>query len=258
MYALKYTHLIKEKVGRDTTVYDFYIDMRCFGEGYEEFYRRCQEEGTIFIRGKVAEITDQAETEQEAGCLVVIGEDTLLGERIRIPVDMVVLCTAIEARRDAADLGRIFGVSQGADGFFLEEHPKLGPLNTAMDGIFLAGCCQKPLDIPDTVSQASGAAAKSLSLAARGRVAVPPTIAVIDADICIGCRMCLELCPYGAIHFNARKGVSQVNPAVCKGCGSCSAFCPSGAAGSRHFTKPQVFAEIDGIFEAMAPSGGNS
>jgi heterodisulfide reductase subunit A len=257
MYALKYTHLIKEKVGHDTKVYDFYIDMRCFGEGYEEFYRRCQEEGTIFIRGKVAEITDQAENEQEEGCLVVIGEDTLLAEPIRIPVDMVVLCTAIEARHDAAALGRIFGVSQGADGFFLEEHPKLGPLNTAMDGIFLAGCCQKPMDIPDTVSQASGAAAKSLSLAARGRVAVPPTIAAIDADICIGCRMCLELCPYGAISFNARKGVSEVNPAVCKGCGSCSAFCPSGAAGSRHFTKTQVFAEIDGIFEAMAPSGGN-
>ena len=251
MYALKYTHLLKEKVGPTTSVFDFYIDMRCYGKGYEEFYRRCQEEGTIFIRGRVAEISDQAVTPEEQGRLIVIGEDTLLAERIRIPVDMVVLCTAIEARRDAAALGRVFGVNQGADGFFLEEHPKLAPLNTAMDGVFLAGCCQKPMDIPDTVAQASGAAAKSLALATRGKVAVPPTISAIDPDICIGCKTCLALCPYGAISFNARKGVSEVNPAVCKGCGSCSAFCPSGAAGSRHFTQPQVFAEMDGIFNAM-------
>ena len=251
MYALKYSHLIKEKVGHHTPVYDFYIDMRCYGEGYEEFYRRCQEEGTVFVRGKVAEITDKARTPEEEGYLVAVAEDTLLGEQIRVPVDMVVLCTAIQARHDAADLGRVFGVNQGADGFFLEEHPKLGPLNTATDGVFLAGCCQKPMDIPDTVSQASGAAAKSLSLASRGRVEVPPTISAIDPDICVGCQMCIGLCPYGAISFNSRKGVSEINPAVCKGCGSCSAFCPSGAAGSRHFTSKQVFAEIDGIFDAI-------
>ena len=253
---MKYTHLLKEKVGHDTAVYDFYIDMRCFGEGYEEFYRRCQEEGTVFIRGKVAEVTDQAADDREAGHLVVISEDTLLGEPIRIPVDMVVLCTAIQARHDATALGRVLGINTGGDGFFLEEHPKLAPMNTAMDGIFLAGCCQKPMDIPDTVSQASGAAAKSLSLAARGQVAVPPTISAIDPDICIGCRMCIDLCPYGAIHFNPRKEVSEINPAVCKGCGSCSAHCPSGAAVSRHFTKTQIFAEIDGIFTSGGPAGG--
>ncbi len=250
MYALKYSHLIKEKVGHHTPVYDFYIDMRCFGKGYEEFYRRCQEEGTVFIRGKVGEITDQALTPEEEGYLIAIGEDTLLGQKVRVPVDMVVLCMAIEARQDAAEVGRVFGVNQGADGFFLEEHPKLGPLNTATDGVFLAGCCQKPMDIPDTVSQASGAAAKALSLATRGKVEVPPTISYIDPDICAGCRMCIDLCPYGAISFNRRKNVSEVNPAVCKGCGSCSAFCPSGAAGSRHFKSKQVFAEIDGIFDA--------
>jgi heterodisulfide reductase subunit A2 len=251
MYALKYSHLIKEKVGHGTPVYDFYIDMRCYGEGYEEFYRRCQEEGTTFIRGKVAEITDQAVTPEEQGCLVAVAEDTLLGERIRVPVDMVVLCTAIQARSDATELGRVFGVNQGSDGFFLEEHPKLAPLNTATEGVFLAGCCQKPMDIPDTVSQASGAAAKSLSLATLGQVEVSPTISAIDPDICVGCRQCIELCPYGAITFNALKGVSEINPAVCKGCGSCSAFCPSGAASSRHFRSKQVFAEIDGIFDAI-------
>jgi heterodisulfide reductase subunit A len=255
MYALKYTHLIKEKVGHDTRVYDFYIDMRCFGEGYEEFYRRCQEEGTTFIRGKVAEVTDVAERSEEEGKLIAIGEDTLIGRRLRVPVDMVILCTAIEARHDAGDVGRIFGVNQGADGFFLEEHPKLGPLNTATDGVFLAGCCQKPMDIPDTVSQASGAAAKALSLAARGKVEVPPTISWIDPDICIGCQVCIGLCPYGAIEFNERLGISEVNPAVCKGCGSCAAFCPSDAARMQHFKSRQIFAEIDGIMDTIAKLG---
>jgi heterodisulfide reductase subunit A len=251
MYALKYTHLIKEKVGHETRVYDFYIDMRCFGEGYEEFYQRCQEEGTLFIRGKVAEITDRPQTAAEQGHLIAIAEDTLLGRPVRVPVEMVILCTAMEARADAAQVGRIFGVNQGADGFFLEAHPKLGPLNTATDGVFLAGCCQKPMDIPDTVSQASGAAAKALSLATLGKVAVPPTISWIDPDICSGCQVCIDLCAYGAITYNPRLMVSEVNPALCKGCGSCSGFCPSGAAGSRHFQSRQVFAEIDGLMDAL-------
>ena len=251
MYALKYTHLIKEKVGHDTKVYDFYIDMRCFGKGYEEFYRRCQEEGTIFIRGKVAELTDQADTPEEKGKIIAIAEDTLLGMRLRVPVDMAILCTAIEARKDAPGVGRIFGVNIGADGFFLEEHPKLGPLNTATDGVFLCGCCQKPMDIPDAVSQASGAAAKALALATLGKVEISPTTSWIDPDICIGCQMCIALCPYGAIEFDERRSVSVVNEAVCKGCGSCSGVCPSGAAGIRHFRKKQLFAEIDGMMDAL-------
>ena len=255
MYALKYSHLIKEKVGHDTQVYDFYIDMRCFGEGYEEFYRRCQEEGTTFIRGKVAEISDQAQSPEEEGKLVAIAEDTLLGKRLRVPVDMVVLCSAIQARRDAVDVGRIFGVNIGSDGFFLEEHPKLGPLNTATDGVFLAGVCQSPKDIPDTVAQASGAAAKALSLATRGQVAVPSAISWIDPDICAGCQTCIGLCPYSAIEFDERRGVSVVNAAVCKGCGSCSGFCPSGAAQVAHFNKKQIFAEFDGLMDALEAVG---
>jgi heterodisulfide reductase subunit A-like polyferredoxin len=255
MYALKYTHLIKEKVGHDTKVYDFYIDMRCFGKGYEEFYERCQKEGTNFIRGKVAEITDQATTPEEKGKLVAIAEDTLLGSRIRVPVDMVVLCVAMEARKDAIDVGRVFGVNIGADGFFLEEHPKLGPLNTATDGVFLAGACQSPKDIPDTVAQASGAAAKALSLATKGYVQVPSTISWIDPDICSGCQMCIGLCPYSAIEFDELRGVSVINEAVCKGCGSCSGFCPSGAAQVKHFNKKQVFAEFEGIMDALESVG---
>ena len=255
MYALKYSHLIKEKVGHHAQVYDFYIDQRCFGKGYEEFYRRCQEEGTVFIRGKVAEISDQAQGAGEEGKLVAIAEDTLLGERIRVPVDMVVLCSAMEARADAVEVGRIFGVNPGTDGFFLEEHPKLGPLNTATDGVFLAGACQSPKDIPDTVAQASGAAAKALSLATRGEVQVPSAISWIDPEICSGCQTCIGLCAYGAISFDARRQISMVNGALCKGCGSCSTACPSNAAQVRHFRGKQVFAELDGIMEALSAVG---
>jgi heterodisulfide reductase subunit A len=255
MYALKYSHLIKEKVGRHVHVFDFYIDQRCFGKGYEEFYRRCQEEGTVFIRGKVAEITDQGESEAEAGRLVAIAEDTLLGERVRVPVDMVVLCSAMEARADTAAVGRLFGVNPGADGFFLEEHPKLGPLNTATDGVFLAGACQGPKDIPDAVAQASGAAAKSLSLATRGAVAVPSAISWIDPEVCSGCQTCIDLCAYGAIEYDPRRQVSVVNGALCKGCGSCSTACPANAAQVRHFQGKQIFAELDGIMDALAAVG---
>jgi heterodisulfide reductase subunit A len=165
---------------------------------------------------------------------------------------MVVLCMAMEARKDTPAVGRIFGINQGADGFFLEEHPKLAPLNTATDGVFLAGACQGPKDIPDTVSQASGAAAKALSLAKRGRVEVPSAISWIDPDKCAGCQVCIGLCPYNAIEFDPRRGVSVVNEALCKGCGSCSGFCPSSAAQIRHFMERQVFAELDGIIDAIS------
>ena len=168
---------------------------------------------------------------------------------------MVVLCSAIEARKDATDVGRVFGVNLGADGFFLEEHPKLGPLNTATDGVFLAGACQSPKDIPDTVAQASGAASKALSLGARGIVQIPSTISYIDPDVCAGCQTCIGLCPYSAIEFDELRGVSVINEAVCKGCGSCSGSCPSGAAQVKHFNKKQVFAEFEGIMDALESVG---
>ena len=188
MYALKYDHLIKDKAGHHVKIFNFYIDMRCFGKGYEEFYRRVQEEGVTFIRGRPAEITDQAQAPGEEGKLVVVCEDTLLGRNLRIPVDMAILCTAMEPRHDAAQVARVFGISQGMDKFFLEEHPKLGPVSTATDGIFLAGACQGPKDIPDAVSHASGAACQALALAARGEVTISPTTSRIK----IGRASCRE------------------------------------------------------------------
>jgi heterodisulfide reductase subunit A len=251
MYALKYGHLIKEKAGHDTEVYNFYIDMRCFGKGYEEFYRRLQEEGITFIRGKPGEITDQAIVPEEEGKLIIIGEDTLVGRKLRVPVDMVILCTAMEAAEDAAEVARVFGVNQGGDGFFLEEHPKLGPVSTATDGVFLAGTCQGPKDIPDAVSHAAGAAAQALALATKGKVEIPSTISWIDPNVCAGCQACINLCPYSAIEFDARRNVAVINEALCKGCGSCAGHCPSGAARIRHFTGRQIFAEIEGILDDL-------
>ena len=249
MYALKYAHLLKDKCGHHTEVYNFYIDMRCFGKGYEEFYKRVQSEGVRMVRGKASRV------EEKDGMLIVTAEDTLSERMVKVPVEMVILCTAMEPRSDANEVSRIFGISIGSDGFFLEEHPKLEPVSTPTSGVFLAGTCQGPKDIPDTVAQAKGAAAEALALSASGQVAVSPMISSIDPDICVGCQICIGLCAYSAIEFNVVKGVSEVNEAVCKGCGSCSAYCPSGAAKVRHFTDKQIFAEIDGIMNTVAEVG---
>jgi heterodisulfide reductase subunit A len=182
---------------------------------------------------------------------VVVGEDTLLGTRVRVPVDMVILCTAMEARADSTDVARIFGVAQGRDGFFLEEHPKLGPVSTASDGIYLAGTCQGPKDIPDAVAHASGGAAQALALAARGVVSISPTTSWINPDICVGCKVCVGLCPYSAIEFDERRRIAVINEAMCKGCGSCAGYCPSGAAQVKHFRQTQVFDEIDGMLDPL-------
>jgi heterodisulfide reductase subunit A len=244
MYALKYAHLLKDKCGHQTEVYNFYIDMRCFGKGYEEFYKRVQSEGVRMIRGKASRV------DEKDGMLIVTAEDTLSDRMLKVPVEMVILCTAMEARPDANEVARIFGISVGSDGFFQEEHPKLEPVSTPTSGVFLAGACQGPKDIPDTVAQAKGAASEALALSASGKVSVSPMISSIDPDICIGCQICIDLCAYSAIEFNPLKGISEVNEAVCKGCGSCAGYCPSGAAQIRHFTSRQIFAEIDGILAA--------
>ncbi|MGE5258637.1 MAG: FAD-dependent oxidoreductase [Hyphomicrobiales bacterium] len=241
MYALKYAHLLKDKCGHHTEVINFYIDMRCFGKGYEEFFKRVQSEGVRMVRGKAAKV------EEKDGRLIVKAEDTLSAAMLEVAVDMVILCTAMEPRATANEVARTFGITIGADGFFLEEHPKLEPVSTATSGVFLAGACQGPKDIPDTVAQAKGAAAEALALSSSGKVSVSPMISSIDPDICIGCQVCIGLCAYTAIEFNSLKGVSEVNEAICKGCGSCSAYCPSGAAKVRHFTDRQIFAEIDGL-----------
>jgi heterodisulfide reductase subunit A len=245
MYALKFAHLIHEKTHAE--VYDFYIDMRCFGKGYEEFYHRLLKEGTKFIRGRVSDITDLALTKKEEGKLLIRVEDTLLGTVRRIPVDMVILATGLEPGLDQNQLAKIFNISCSQDTFFLERHPKLAPVSTFSDGIYLAGTCQAPRDIPDTVAQAGGAAAEALALADKGTFALEPVTAEIDKDLCSGCQICVGLCPFSAIIYEKDEGHSEINDALCKGCGTCVAACPSGASQQKHFRDAQIFAEIEGI-----------
>ncbi|HXZ94950.1 MAG TPA: CoB--CoM heterodisulfide reductase iron-sulfur subunit A family protein, partial [Dehalococcoidia bacterium] len=249
MYALKYAHLTKELSKAD--VYQFYIDMRCFGEGYEEFYNRLSEEGVNFIRGKVAKVTDQATTDEEKGKLIVVAEDTLLGKMIRLPVDMVILCSALEARSDADNVARLFNLNRRADGFFLERHVKLDPVATPTDGIFIAGCCEGPRDIPDTVAQAEATAAKALSLISRGVVTTEAAISTIDEDICHGCGRCEEICTFHAPKVISKDGklVSSINEALCKGCGACAVVCPTGAISIKHFTQDEILAQVGALTE---------
>ncbi len=245
MYALKYGHLIKEKT--EAEVYNFYIDMRCFGKGYEEFYHRLLDEGVRFIRGKAAEVTDFPLSPNEKGKLIVRCEDTLAGVIRRVPVDMVILCAAIKSRQDAKEVSRIFSCSLSPDGFFLERHPKLAPVSTNTDGIFIAGCCQGPKDIPDSVAQGAAAASAVLSLISKGKVEIDAAISEIDENRCSGCRICNALCPYSAIEFDEVKKVSRIIQALCKGCGTCVAACPRGCITAKHFTDRQILSEIEGV-----------
>jgi heterodisulfide reductase subunit A len=245
MYSLKFAHLVKEKTGAN--VQELYIDMRAYGKDFEEFYDRVLEEGVEVIRGRVAEITDVAELPDEKGRLIVCCEDTTIGAFRRIPVDLVVLSLALEAREDAEEIRRLFNISCSADGFFKELHPKLGPVSTATAGIFIAGCCQGPKDIPDSVAQGAAAAASAIGLGDKGAVDIEPITAAIDDSACSGCRICISLCPYDAIHFDAEKKVSVTNEVLCQGCGTCAAACPSEAAKSKHFTTRQILAEVEGV-----------
>jgi len=245
MYSMKLAHLIKEHT--EAEVYEFYMDIRSFGKGFEEFYKRLSNEGVTFIRGNVGEVTNHATTDEEKGKLVVVAEDTLLGSIIRVPVDMVVLSVALEAQPDAGAVARLFNISRSADGFFLEKHPKLEPVSTMSDGIFIAGCCQGPKDIPDTVAQASAAAAEALAIIDRGKVEIEAATAVVDEKICSGCQLCSLVCPYSAISFDEKKEVCRVNEALCKGCGACVGACPSDAISLNHFTNEQILAQMEGM-----------
>ncbi len=245
MYSLKIAHLVKEKTGAE--VYNFYIDIRAPGKGYEEFYDKLLKEDVHFIRGRVAEVTDWAMTPEEEGKLIIRAEDTLIGVVRRIPVDMVVLAVGLEPQADAEEVRRKFNISCSKEGFFLERHPKLAPVSTFTDGIFLAGACQGPKDIPDSVAQAGAAAAEALALIDKGYVELEPNTAYIQEELCSGCKTCIPLCPFSAISFDAEKAKAVINEALCKGCGTCVAACPSGAAQQNLFTDEQIYEEIEGV-----------
>jgi heterodisulfide reductase subunit A len=245
MYSMKFAHLIREKTGAE--VWEFYIDIRSPGKLYEEFYNRVQGEGVHLIRGKVAEVTDIPDRLEDTGRLTVVAENTLTRRTLRIPVDMVILSVGLEPAIGADAVGKFLGIQRDADGWFNELHVKLAPVKTASNGIYLAGCCQGPKDIPDTVAQASAAAGEAVALLSSGTVRTLAEISDIDPDVCTGCQSCIEVCAYSAIRFDEGSRVAVVNEALCQGCGSCAAACPSSAASVKHFTDRQVMEEIEAM-----------
>jgi len=245
MQSLKFAHLVHERTGAE--VYNFYIDIRTPSKGYEEFYNRLLEEGTNFVRGKVAEVSNVARVPAEEGKLVIQVEDTLIGRQRRIPVDMVILSAGLQSRQDSKEVAKLFGISCSADNWFIERHPKLDPVATMTDGIYIAGCVQGPKDIPASVVQGAAAAARVLGKIQQKEISLEPVRASINEEQCSGCRICNDLCPFNAILFHEDKVVSEVNPALCQGCGTCVAACPAGAISGTGFSNDQILSQITGV-----------
>ncbi len=251
MYTAKHAILLAEHV-KGARPYVFYMDVRTGGKGYEEFYKRATEEfGTRYVRGRVSRIYQRGDK------LIVRGEDTLLGEQVEIAADLVVLANAVTARKDAAEMARRVGFSYDLNGFFTEAHPKLAPVETNTGGVYLAGMCQGPKDIPETVAQASAAAAKVLGLFAKEKMATNPMVSEVNEALCSGCLLCQPVCPYKAIDAKTitervtgqmvNRVVAQVNAGLCQGCGACTAACRPGALNIKGFTNEQILAEVEAL-----------
>ena len=241
MYSIKQAILAKERIP-DADVYVLYTDMRTNFKGYEEFFRRAKELGIKFIRVDLA--GRRVEEDPETGELIVRAV-TEGGKPVEIRADMVVLASTAVPRPDAIELARKLNIPLGPNGFFMEAHPKLRPVDTAMDGIFLAGACQGLKDIPYSVSQGSAAAARAATILFKEEVESEAITAVVDPGKCIGCGLCAELCPFGAPVLEGRK--ARIVEVLCKGCGTCAASCPRGAITMRHFTDEQIMAQIDAL-----------
>ena len=252
MYTAKHAMLCREKYP-DTDVYVFYIDVRTPGKNFDEFYRRAVEEyGVHYVKGMVGKVVPQN------GKLKVQASDLLGNRQLHIDADMVVLATAIEPDKSARPLATMLTASMDTNDFFTEAHPKLRPVESPTAGIFLSGACQGPKDIPETVAQASAAAAKVIGLLAKDQLVCNPCTAKPDELMCNGCSSCEKVCPYGAITYVDKefrgpnrttliRRVAQVNPAVCQGCGACTVACPSGAMDLQGFSNKQIMAEVDAI-----------
>jgi len=247
MNTIKDALLIKEH-WPETEVYVYYVDIRAYGKGFEDLYKRARKEGVHFIRGLPAEIWENKKTQN----LWLTGENTLLKEVYKTNVEMVILSLGLEPRADTETTQRLFTLSRTPDGFFMEAHPKLRPVDAPTGGIFLAGCAESPKDIKDSVTQASAAAARAGILMSKGKVKIEAITSKLVPDSCTGCQMCVKVCPFNAISFNKDMKKVDLVEAACSGCGTCGAECPFNAITMRHFTDDQIFAQVDAATEVDA------
>ena len=247
MNTIKDSLLIKEH-WPDTGIYVFYVDIRAYGKGFEDLYKRAKKAGVVFIRGLPAEIVEDKKTHN----LWLIGENTLQNELYRISADMTILSIGLEARKDSEMIQRLLTLSRNQDGFFLEAHPKLRPVDAATGGVFFAGCAESPKDIKDSVTQASAAAARAGILMAKGKVTVEAITPIIYAGKCKACGLCVKVCPYNALVLDKDRKQVSVIEAACGGCGTCAAECAFGALTQNHFTDEQITAQIDAVTEHNA------
>jgi heterodisulfide reductase subunit A len=248
MYTLKHVVQLKEKYKEDVEAYVFYMDMRSNFKGYEEFYGRARELGVNFVRGRVSRILEVPNTKN----LIIHAEDMTLGQPIEIEAEMVVLATAAIPKKGTEEVARILNLTRGADGFFMESHPKLKPIDAPTDGIFLAGACQGLKDIPYSVSQGSGAASRAATVLSKPTWKIEPIVSVVDPSKCRNvtskCGICAERCPYGSIKVEEKQPAIVIT-ATCHGCGTCVAECPADAITQMHFTDAQIFAQIRAALE---------
>ncbi len=238
MYATKLASLLK-RADPSREVYIFYTDLRAYGKGFEEYYRTAQELGVKFIRGRPGELQENPETKR----VIVRVEDTLTRTILEKEFDLVVLSVGLVPSAGTIEVAELLRLPRSSDGFIKEAHPKFRPVDTPVDGVFVAGTAQGPKDIPDTVAQASAAAARAMSLMNRGEIELSPLRAFVDAKKCDGCRECLDRCPVGAIEMQGE--VARVNPPLCKGCGECIPYCPQEAIDLKLFSNDEIMAEIE-------------
>jgi len=238
MYTAKHALLYKHRV-HDGEAIICYIDVRTPGKGFEEFYRRASDEGVQYLRGKVSKIFRRGDK------VVVWAADTLAGRKLEIEADMVVLACAIVPNPNGVELARRLKIAVDANGFQSEAHPKLRPVETLTAGFFLAGCGQGPKDIPETVAQASGAAAKVLAMFGTSELYHEPVIAQVDEEICVGCGNCERTCAYEAVKVDEKRGKAVVQAVMCEGCGACSVSCPAGAINLCNFAKKTLVQMVD-------------
>jgi len=231
----------------------FYMDVRAFGKGFEDFYDDVRQQGVIYRRGNPSEIIRKGDR------VLVRAEDTLLGKPVEVEADLVVLAVGMMPPADNVQMAALLKLARSADGFFLEAHPKLRPVDTAMAGIFLAGSCQGPKDISETIAHARAAASAAMIPLMRGRVPVEAATSFVDEQMCSGCNQCAQVCSFSALQLHPVRGVMTVNPVLCQGCSACATACPSGAISVHRFTFEQVMAQIDALIEVepeMALVGG--